>query len=254
MRYAKYLAFIAVLTSQTIIADHEHIPREVWDEVKPYLIPDDHPAKPVLDKLFTTSRVTSNTQTIRSAGFKYITKQGEHIKTVRHPTLQGYLIKILTDTDTTYLPEWKHWIHRIKGAELIREGIVKHDYESMMTVPKKWIYMLPKHPLPRKEVELIAKHFVLVVEDVNIMSDRDNKMTYKKKTKKKHLRALFNIVSEYGLRDSCSIDKIPWTKDKQIAFINTECFNIWPVNYLALTKYLDAVQRVYWQKLIKSQH
>jgi hypothetical protein len=248
---ATLLVFLITVPFQHIYCDHEHISRAVWDEVKPYLLPKDHPATPILDKLFTKSRITNNTQTIRSAGFKYLTKQGQHIKTVRHRSLKGYLIKIVTDNDATFIPVWKHWIQRIHGAELVREGILKYQVENFMVVPNKWIYMLPKYPLPRKEVETIAKHFVLVVEDLNILDDRANQIAYRKKIKNKHLRALFNIVTDYGLKDSCSIDKIPWNKKNKISFINTECVNIWPVDYKPLLKYLDSTHKVYWQKLIK---
>lgn len=232
---------------------NSHITPEMWREVKPYLLPPNHPIKAKLDKLFSKARITTDRETVIKAGFKYPSEHGLNVHALKHPDVEGYFIKVYLDKKE-HPEEWKKYILRIEGAELIRKAIKKHGYEKFMKVPHKWIYPLPGEPSPLPEYEDRRKNFVLIAEDMETYNSNKNHERWYSRATVRHLRALYKMVETYGLRDSCRVANVPWGRDKKIAFVDTEQHHRWPVNYHTLNKYLSPEFRKHWTKITHKEN
>lgn len=227
-----------------------HVPPDVWDHLTPYFLPENHPLRAKLDKLFST-RITINVDTLRAAGFEK-PRQMKYTSIVvgKHKMLKGYLLKMLTDEnpDTT---DWVQWKKRIHGASIIKRAIEQHGYERMFKVPQKWIYPLPADPSPGPEY--FRKNFILVVEDMRILKKWTNleewmnlEMTPEK------LEALYVLITELGLDDSVYPWNVPFRKDGYLAFVDTERFHRWPVPYDNLLRYVAADMQKFWRELVNN--
>ncbi|MCE2983922.1 MAG: hypothetical protein LW832_10215 [Parachlamydia sp.] len=225
-----------------------HVPCWDWFNLEPYFLPPDHPLKPKLDRLFS-KRVTLSKETMEKAGFKKIhLRQPTNIVIGRHADLKGYLVKAYLDTQPPLI-DWVNWVNRIKGAQTIQEMIDKYQMKDFL-VPKKWIYPLPEHPSPPNQSGYHRKNFILVVEDMHILQDEDNRKAFQNKMTPARLKRLFILFTEGGLIDSIYPDNIPFTKKGKIAFIDTEHFHCWPVNVLRFKQFLSPAMQEAWQNLI----
>jgi hypothetical protein len=45
-------------------------------------------------------------------------------------------------------PEHYYWIKQVRRARLVQESIRAHNYQHLLKVPEKWIYLLPDEPSP----------------------------------------------------------------------------------------------------------
>lgn len=232
-----------------------HVNQETWNQVKNYIMPDHHPIKSKLDAIFHHSRALSDRNAMQAAGFE-ISMPRHHNQMIiaSHPKLKGYLIKAYLD-DQPYFqgkPEHHFWLKRIKGAQLIRKFIKTHHYGNLFKVPKKWIYPLPKEPLPLSSQ--LHKKFILVVEDMHIFDDKINQELWgSPQVTENLLKALYKITTELGLYDSSKPDNCPFSLDGRIAFIDTELYHSNRVKYEKLTPFLSPSLQEYWLTLTKSR-
>lgn len=219
-----------------------------------YLMPDDHPAKVVLDHIFSKSRAILDTKSMVKSGFiNPYPRKFTRLVVTRHPSLEGYIIKTYLDAQRYYKKKSEHhyWKLRIQGAQAIRNFIELHEWKDQFKVPQKWIYALPETPAP--PAELLRKNYILVEEDMEIYSRKENKMQWASKTVTPDLlNHLFELLNELGLHDCTSIDNIPFSKDGRIAFIDTQTFNEWPIDYGKLTPYLSEEMKHYWVQKTKT--
>lgn len=238
--------------NQGINYAYPDVPEAIWNAVLPYLIPDNHPAKPKLDRIFCSRRATLDPEAFRRAGFaRNRPGRFSRVMASTHPSLQEYFIKAFADTELRIEADWQKWLHRIAGAQAIRECIVRHNYQSQFKVPNKWIYPLPKHPSPPKSNRYLRKNFILVVDNARSVGHSNNEKYYKHKITKKTLHALFTILNEVGLYDSVYAFNIPFCKDGKIAFIDTEYHHRWPIPFQKLSRYLSKEMREYWERLAR---
>lgn len=218
----------------------------VLSEVSPYLLQDKELIYK-LDKIFKKSRVLAHTGTLDQAGFRHhgsgVHTSGVHV--MKHKKLKGYLIKCFTD-DFKDKEDWIHFLWRVKGAEAIRKAIELQKAESQFKVPRKWIYKIPD------DAPQGPHHFVLVVEDMKVLSHSENKDKWKKKAGFTLLYNLYHILNNAGAADSNFVDNIPFCEDGKVAFIDTEIFNRWPVKFSKMDKYLFGSNREYWIHLYQS--
>ncbi len=237
--------FVSQLHSHSNYPYNEQVPLEIWNVLEPYFLPINHPIKPRLDYIFK-KRVTASKQTFEKAGFKPIyERKPTNIIIGKHALLKGYILKLFLDTQPKWA-EWKNWIDRIEGSRVIKEAI-KVNKLKYFDVPKKWIYPLPKNSdldYPN------AKHFILVVEDMGLLSGAENKKAFKEKMTTKMLNELFLLLSTCGLLDSVYIDNIPFNKSGKICFIDTEHYQKWPVPYEKLSGAFSSKMQEQWKKLI----
>ncbi len=237
------------------ISPNPYVKDKVWDEVEPFLIPDDHPVKAKLDAIFTDRRATTSIKTMEKAGFENVVPQRfTHIIVTKHPELEGYVIKAYLDAQRYHKnkPEHYFYILRAQGARKIQALLDEKGWNDQFKVPKKWIYPLPIEPSPPEE--LIRRNFILVEEDMNIVESSTNRSYWKSELVTYELiDKFFYIVNELGLLDSANSANAPFSNDGRIAFVDTQCYDTWPISYFKLTPYLSKEIRSYWKQLIKEK-
>lgn len=230
-----------------------HVAPEIWETVKPYFLPENHPVKPKLDRMFSKTRVTLTSETFKKEGFKR-NKPGtfNRVMASSNPNLPGYFIKAFADTELTIQQDWQKWINRIEGAKSIKECIRRNGYQSLFKVPNKWIYPLPIHPSPPRSSKYLRKNFILVAEDMRIYDHDTNEKKYHDQMSHKRLKALYTVLQEEGLYDSVYAFNIPFSKDGKMAFIDTEHHHKWPVPFHKFNRYFSSETQKYWKKLIET--
>lgn len=236
----------------------KNITHDMWKRVFPFLIPYNHPAKAKLDRIFSKGRPTANKEAFLAAGFKPLCDQGCVVNVARHALIPGYIVKVFFDdfdlNERRKFPDESYYLsNRVIGAERVRQSIHKHHFEDVATVANKWIYLLPESNCPQTSENTFPKHFILVVEELDIVSHAENIKWYKEKMTKRHLDALYTIMSEAHLFDSVYIDNNVFTRSGKIAFIDTEEFDFKPVKFERITQFLSPEMQVYWEKLLKER-
>lgn len=227
-----------------------HVPPGIWQTLEPYFLPADHPIKSRLDILFHQGRITESLHSFKKYGFGQPNmRKPANIVVGRNPWFNGFIFKVILDCQPT-LCEWENWVHRIQGARAIRECIERHGFERF-TVPRKWIYPLPAEPSPSDEHQSQRKNFILIAEDMHILSRSKNLDAFKTSIDQQLLQELHYILSEVGLLDSVYPDNIPFNKNGQIAFIDTEHHHHPPetIPYQKLSRHLSEEMKIYWQSL-----
>lgn len=259
----KQFLLILLLVSTEIGAFQEEPPSlpspyvnaETWDQVKDYMIPDDHPAKRQLDRIFNKSRAFADDESMKTAGFfpakpQPITK----VIVTKHPKLKGYIIKAYLD-EQDYpgnQPEYRCWVMRVLGSKLIRKSIKTHNYVHLFKVPRKWIYLLPDEPSPPSHY--LRKTFILIEDDMNLFNEElNNQLWGSTRVTKERLDALFTITTELGLYDCTKPSNCPFSRDGRNAFVDTQIFHIFQVKYHMLIPFLSPEMQKYWKTLIKTK-
>lgn len=228
------------------------VPEDVWQIVQPYLLPEELLLKKTLDRLFSRSRVIADRESLRAAGFRLTPDQGLHVVVAFHEEMKGYLIKVVLDK---YDPnnngkgkDWQQWIQRIEGERYIRNAIADLNYKKYFKVPRQWIYPLPPGPECPEIEDYFPKGFILIAEDMKLEAPESNTKFYRKMPKK-ILDAIYVITTKYGLSDCCNKHNLPFCKDGKLAFVDTESFNKWPVDYHRMVEFLSSERRIYWNTL-----
>ncbi len=233
---------------------------ETWNAVAPYLLPSDHPAKNKLDEIFSKSRPVASSDALKKSGFVPLDDKEQDLIVARHPQINGYLIKLYYDDhnipDRNGVPgEAQYWINRIEGADRVRRSIAQHHLENDFTVPKKWIYPIPdsRSVACNGQKDCFPKHFILVSEDLDLVTPAENEKLYKEKMTPQMLEGLYTIIYETHLYDSIYIDNNIFTKQGKIAFIDTEDLDRKPIYFSDMTKYFSEEMQPYWLNLLKER-
>ena len=228
-----------------------YVETETWEQLEPYFLPDNHPIKATLDRIFSKSRALASNKAMKKAGFKLLKQPKNKLAIAKHPKLKGYLVKAYLDPMLT--TDWVWWIKRIEGARAVQNSIDKHGYQALIKVPQKWIYPLPPEPSPKVIPGAERKNFILVVEDMRVLNYEDNLEAYYKKPTRTLLNAIYTIITENLLIDSIYIDNIPFCKDGKLAFIDTEHCNdtSQPLKIERIAQYLSKEMHAYWEQLIQ---
>lgn len=223
----------------------------IWNEVEPYLLPEKHPIKKPLDQIFTKTRASYNMKSLKEAGFSMKKPTHNNFMIVAsHPKLKGYLLKLVTDRRLVS-DEWFDWYERVIGAREIQKAIDKRGFQHIMSVPKKWLYPLPEHPAPPKNGH--RKNFILVVEDMKILSHEDNDFWYRSIAMTyERIDALYLIMQDVGLYDSVFAFNVPFCEDGRLSFIDTQWYHDWPINFEKLTDSFAPHMQEYWRALIRN--
>jgi len=244
--------FFIVCTSFNALKDNSFITNEVRKEISPFTIPDAHPIKPVLDSIFSKTRVTVSNETIRQAGFTIlITKPRSHIRLLQHPDLPEYLLKVTVDSSPLTKknkPDWHWFANRCLGAEKAAK-IIKKKRLKYFVVPKKWIYVLPPNPAPPEGDNFLRKLVVLLVEDMHLIDKTTNKAKWKTDMTKDILYELYQVM-HYGGGSAWRPDNVWFTTSGKLTLIDTE-YPDQTAKYGNITKYLSPEMQRYWNKLIK---
>lgn len=256
MRYKKFIfscLFIIGTLSLEAISPNPYVKNKDWDQIEPYLMPEDHPIKAQLDEFFSRSRAIVSIKSMEKAGFINVFAQfHSHIVVTKHPEFPGYIFKIYLDAQRYYKnrSEFYYYIKRVEGAKKIQNLLDEKDWNDTIKVPKKWIYALPLEPSPPEE--LIRKNFILVEEDMDIYGSSMNKKLWKSDLITTDLLDKFyTVLEEIGLSDCAKLQNAPIARDGRIALIDTQTHGCWPVTYYNMDYDLTPEMRSYWKKLRK---
>lgn len=218
--------------------------------MKRYILPENHPAKPALDAIFLSTRATKDEATFQASGFTTLfAKPRSFIRVVRHPSLPGYLLKVYLDSEQRQKRNrtgWERLVFRCEGAEKIRKIIQKRKIKHFQ-VPGKWLYALPPHP----GCTSMEQPFLLLVDDMDLVSNGENRAAWKTVITREHLDELYLIITKAG---GCSYrpDNIWLTKHGKFAFIDTE-YPRQKFDYKSISSYLSDEMRGYWVSLTQGQ-
>lgn len=232
-----------------------HVSQEVWDAVRKYFLPENHPIKSRLDRLFSARRVIQTPQSFKDCGFvRNRVGRFSRVLASSHPHLQGYYIKAFCDAELTIRgsrADWIKLVHRIEGALRIKACIAKHGLQNSFKVPRKYLYPLPPEPSPPDTPRYIRKNFILVCDDCRIFEHEKNNKMYKRNMTHELMDGLYIIIAECGLADSLYAFNVPFCKDGKLAFIDTEYWDKHPVKFSKFEKYFSSDMQKYWEKLIR---
>jgi hypothetical protein len=218
--------------------------------LKRHILPANHPGKPVLDAIFLSERATKNASTFRASGFITLFRQSRSfIRVARHPSLPGYLLKVYLDSEHRQKGKkagWEWLLRRCEGAEKIRRILVKNGIKYFQ-VPEKWLYPLPFHC----ESTSSNQPFILLVEDMHLVSREENNLAWKSLITKEHLDELYLIITRAG-GSSYRPANIWLTRYGKFAFIDTE-YPTQKCDYNSISSYLSPEMRNYWEHLIRRE-
>jgi hypothetical protein len=237
------------LYSKSLENDNPYITKEMWDKVRPYLMPHNHPIRAKLDKIFKEFRATVNSSTAAKAGFeKKEPAKFSFCVITKHKKLKGYYFKFFYDFQSGQNDCIK-LATRAAGAASINEAITRLGLESMFKAPKKWLYALPEHPAPPEGTH--RKNFILIAEDMLLLPSKVNRAKWKNNNfSEKRLRGFYALLKDQGLDDSVHPFNVPFCRDGKIAFVDTEHHSKRFVNYGILSKYLSKKNQKIWESII----
>lgn len=232
---------------------YPHLTQEMMEKISPYLISKNHPMKARLDKIFSTIRVTRNINIFLRSGFK-ILEQGprSYVVVAKHQNLPGHLVKCYFDDEIREKwgkPSWYWLSKRCEGAKKIREIIKKYKIRHF-SVPKKYIYLLP---LLRKTEPIdpcyIRHPALLLVTDMNLVSEKENLHAWKHFVNKEILKELYIIIT-LAKGASYRADNIAYSRSGKFCFIDSEYPSRGP-EYDRISKYLSDPMKEYWNSLVE---
>lgn len=241
------IVLVLVINSAEAGKKHHSVSSEF---LAPYVIPQDHPIRTNLDELFTSSRVTFNLDTLKNAGFlKAVPRKSTKLIVTKNERFPGYVFKLFLDIQRHFnIPEHSIWVDRINTANRLQVEISARGLESKFKVPKKWIYILPGRP--KVEAGYSAKHYILIAEDMDIVSDEENEALWKSDfVTHDLLDNLYILVRDLGLRSCTKPENLPFSRDGTIAFIDTQFMNR-SVDFQELTSFLSKENQLYWKSII----
>ncbi|NGX57448.1 MAG: hypothetical protein K940chlam3_00340 [Chlamydiae bacterium] len=247
-------------TPYTIEAWLSEPPIEAQEQVAPYLMPEDHPIKPILDMIFGSSRITTDVNSMKQAGFYDTQLRKRGIVFARHVDTPGYVYKIVCDysghswnkyEDTCRKQdEYIEFTGRIRKRNQITELIDFYQIDNFIT-PKKWLYPIPTEFEPFQNHTMIKKFYLLVAEDIDIIESPNCVYLWRELPDENLLNSYFLIIRDARLCDIGPPNQ-SFTKSGQLAFIDTK---IWPdenFNINAPTGFLNNEMSAYWMLLVES--
>ena len=214
----------------------------------PYLLPEKHPTKPILDTIFSSPNVIKNDTTLKKAGFKILFSQKKSfIRVVGHPLLKGYLLKLYPNSERRIEKGpagWKRLTVRCIVAEKIKR-IIKEKKVHTFVVADKWLYPLPvpKHRNSKQQP------IVLIVKNMNIFGRRESNIAWKTKASWSTIKGLYQIFSR-GYGSAFLSGNLPYTKDHKFAFIDTE-YDKRKISMRNARRRFSPKMRKYWNSLLR---
>lgn len=251
-----YLSAFALLTcSSAICAQPNPIPtlsEETWKAIEPHILPEKHPLKRKLDRIFKESHTSLTSASLATAGFtKSTPRRVSECVVSTHSKMKGFYFKLYLDSckeETDSL-----LIKRVLGAHRLRNTIDRLKYGSLFTVPKKWLYVLPSSS---SQLEGTAhKNLLVIAEDMDIRNDVKNHTLWKddRVMTRERLKALYTLMKQEGLSDSIYFFNVPFTKKGKMAFIDTEYTQDFSTQFATVLHYLGPKGQAIWKELMDTK-
>jgi len=188
-------------------------------DATPYLLPQNHPLKPILDSIFPTRDIIRNEKALSSTGFIILRAQKQSgVLLIKHPLLEGYIIKLYLDSQQHHRKSYSQqdWlVQRCRGAAQLRKIIATRHFDHF-TVPDKWLYELPP-----KAGALGSHTYAVVATYMHLVNKKDTHKAWKEKATKKDLRELFFLMKHGGASGALVLNT-PYTVESKFTFIDTE--------------------------------
>jgi hypothetical protein len=183
-------------------------------------MPRKHPLYSKLEELFKNGEVLKNQATFEKAGFKtlYLRPTG-HVRIAKHARFPKYIFKVYLDSEFKQKGELTNdqWLtQRCYGAAQIRTLIEKYAMKYLK-VPNKWLFQVRKD----KKIDSKKSKFILVADDMQILSREKSKEAWLRKATPTHIRELY-IMLKHGYGSGALPINVPFTKFGTIAVIDTE--------------------------------
>lgn len=164
-----------------------------------------------LSPLFRDPRMFASRAAWRAAGFDVPDRSDPNkVMVGRHAAVKGYLFKRY-HPGSSKDAHTENYQRRIAGAQKVTELIAKHSLRGVIA-PEKWLYELPR--------EFGRAEHVLIVEELPLKTDDGTKRAYAD-ISEDTLHALCVVLHAFPGLDSIA-KNLPFTKDGQVAFIDTE--------------------------------
>jgi hypothetical protein len=225
-----------------------YLTKEMKKEISPYLLPLDHPIKPILDQIFSNLNVIESKQSLIEAGFVIITKQHKSsIFVVKHPLAPEFVFKLYCNSHPKgreNTPGWKCLAQRCKNARKVKK-IIEQNGLQYFTVPNKWLYVIsPSH----KKIPQNHQFIILVATDMKLVSPKATKLAWKKRVTHRHLDELHLILSQ-GYGSSYLLNNIPFTEEETFTLIDLEKPKR-NIHLKRIRKYFSDDMKTYWDSLV----
>lgn len=235
------------------LGKNPYIDEELKGMVEGFLLPLDSPLKIKLDEIFSQSRAIRNIDEFKKAGFVVLLdKLHSYLVLSKHPLIPGYLEKVYLDTEQRRrygIPGWLSLTNRCQGAANIRNLIKTKDLRTL-TVPDKWLYLLPVTELANAKEEKNKHPVILIETDMKVVSLDESADAWKNKVTTRNLDELYCVLS-HGFASSSLTKNVPYTKKGKFAFIDTEKPNKMP-RYDKARPFLSDSMQQYWDELVRS--
>lgn len=228
-------------------------PEDVWTAMQPYFLPYNHPIKHKLDRFCSQHRVLASKSSLEKAGFTDPESGSDtNAYVMKHPRMPGYVFKAYTDRQS--INDGDRLLRRLLGAAAVQNTLDTYGFNHLIKVPKKWIYPLPPGPSAKKGSH--PKHFMLVAQDVGVLSRGGNAYEWKNSMDYELLTAIYIVIQDNRMIDSIRISNIPFCYDGKVAFIDTEFFDIpesyAEIRYWKLFDYLSSEMAAYLKRLAEN--
>lgn len=250
--FSWFILFLAL--SAPLRGTLEEISKQDWKQINAYRIPEGHPAKQKLDQICSSARVFANLDAMRAAGFANAKPQHHtRIIVTRHPDLPGYVIKAYLDDQAYHSeqPEYYYWLKRVEGSRRIQKTIDENNFGHLLKVPRKWIYQLPENPAAQEGT--LAKHFILVEDDMNIVGRKKNIRMWRRCATEELLYALKVVMLKDRFHDCAKPANCPFSVDGRVALVDTQSFDKSHVKFFKLNKALSQPMQQFWFSITDQQ-
>jgi len=184
---------------------------------------------PVVDQLsdlFTDPDMFRSVDRYASRGFKLVAHHPEKMMCGRHKHVKGYVFKKFNDNFAK--EQIINYLRRIEGARLLRRFIDERSFVHV-TAPKKWLYQLPPS---------FQERYLVVAERLDLRSKEETEKRYERIEEDQLVELAVILYYFRGLNSTLS--NLPFTEDRQIAFIDTER---WDNDKIYLEKLQDRIPR-----------
>lgn len=231
-------------------AYNPYVSQQIWNFLSPLFLPENHPIKPKLDRLFS-KRVTANQKSLEKAGFDSPEpKRYSHTIVTTNKNIPGIYFKLFTDDQMDVFNSSECCLQRVTGALYVQDALNRYNINHLFCVPQKWIYPLPAEPSP--PAGSLRKDFIVVEKALDIYRGSENNKMWKSSIINQiSLSWVFRLLQELGLDDSAYAFNMPITKDNRIAFIDTEKHHRWPIPFINLCQFLSPSMQQYWIEMIQ---
>lgn len=167
------------------------------------------PIVSMMASLFTDPKMFGSYTRFEDAGFSLVAHAPHKMMAGKHKRAKGYFFKKYNN-DHDSEKQLVNYLRRIEGSRLIRTFIADHGFTRVIA-PKKWLYELPT---------TFPERYLLVAERVDLATRDETHRRYAR-ISTEQLQELATVLYYFrGLNSTAA--NLPYTKEGQIAFIDTE--------------------------------